>query len=250
MINFVKLSRIFIILSILMGLTISSPAVDPRPPSGILDQAGLLSNATKTALSEQMRAALQDHHLELYVATYGLIRGETLTQRAVRLRDAWAQNPFAIVLVYDQSMGQMSFVGTRDLEKFVSAPELNGAFQRAAAVARNHMIKEKDAERRSRAEAVIASAVRYLIEDPILTQRMSLQVPWQFSRPMAALLTALVVLLVGAASLVWWLEKRLHQSKRRNLRCSHFPATHMPFRLEAPYSGGQGVSIGEESRGR
>ncbi len=99
MINFIKLSRIFIILNIFAPLTILALALEPRPESGVMDQANVLSEAVEMALAGQLRDAWEKHQLEVYVATYRLVKGETVAERAARLRNAWARNLYAIVLV-------------------------------------------------------------------------------------------------------------------------------------------------------
>lgn len=247
MINNGHLSRLFIILNIFEALAILGFAVDaPRPENGIFDQAKLLSEETEARLSQRLQTALRDHYLEVYVATYRIVKGETIAERAARLRNAWSRNPFAIVMVYDDSVGQMSLVGSRDLERFVSAQQLAGAFQRAAEVAKNFLQAEHQANRKARPEATIERALLAILDDPILTERMSLPERFQFTRPMAILLGVFIVLALVAAFVVVWLEARQARIRELESRCSYFPTTHMPSRLGAPYSGGQGISIGEE----
>ncbi len=245
MISSGNMSRIFIILNILLTLINTGIAQEPRPASGILDEAGLFSDPGKAELAEILRRGLEDHALELYVATYRLVKGETIAERATGLRNAWAQSPFAVVLVYDESVDQISLVGTRDLVDFVSATQLGAVFQRAAAVANRHLAEEKAAGQRRDPAAMITRTVAALLSDHVLTERMSLPEPLRFSRPMVALLAAFILLASAAASLAWWFESRLHQNRRSQTRCSYFPTTQMPLRLGAPYSGGKGATIGE-----
>ncbi|MFT4639722.1 MAG: hypothetical protein ACI8T1_003047 [Verrucomicrobiales bacterium] len=245
---FLHMSRLFIILNILRILLLETSALEPlgeRPPTGILDDAGLLSEEQETLLATKLRTSFNEHHLEVYIAAYQLVKGENIAERATRLRYAWARDPFAIVLVYDETIGQMSFVGTRDLEKFVSAQQLSEAFQRATAVAKQYLAEKNKADSKPVPGEMILRTTSALLADPILTERMTLSKPFHFTASMAKLLVLFVLAALAAAACVVWLEKRAAASKKTNQRCSYFPSTHMPIRLGAPYSGGKGVSFGD-----
>jgi hypothetical protein len=211
----------------------------------MLDAAKLLPEPVEQALAHDLRHALEAYRLEVYVATFRLMKGETLTECAIRLRNAWSQNPHAIVIVYDDSVGQMSMVGSRDLEQFVSAQVLSEAFQRAAQSAQRYLVAEQADRRRPRPQDTLPLAVRALLQDPILKGRMTLPEPFRFTRPMVTLLVGFALLALMAAAGVVWMERRLARQKREQARCASFPTTHMPQRLGAPYSGGHGVTLGE-----
>lgn len=226
----------------------SALALEPlaqRPPDGVHDEADLFSSTEKATLAAELRNALDSQQLEIYVATYRLVKGENMAERAARLRNVWARNPFAIVLVYDETLGQMSFVGSRDLERFVDKQQLAGAFQRAAVSAKKYLGEQRAAGEKAVPATMIHRTVRALVRDPVLIDRMTLPSSWTFTKPMAVLLAAFVLLMVGAGFLVWRLEQRLDRSKTLGKRTDTFPVTHMPLRLGALYSGGKGVTLGE-----
>lgn len=246
MISFGYLSRIFVILNILLTLVNTALAeISVRPDDAIFDEARVFSDEARTALSSDLQHALGEHELEVYVATFRLVKGESIAQRAARLRNAWAQSPYAVVLVYDESVDQISLVGSRDLAEFVSHSQLGAVFQRAAASANHYLTQEAQARRKPDPAVMISRAVHSLLGDPVLTDRMTLSEPFRFTRSMGILLVILLLFLCLAGLIVGWLEGRLQASKRSRTRCSYFPTTHMPLRLGAPYSGGQGATFGE-----
>ena len=245
---FLRLSRIFRVISILGILTISGFGEDTlpsRPASGLYDGAGLFSPEEASVLAAELQAALENHHLEAYVATFQLVKGESMAERAARLRNVWARNPFAMVIVYDETLGQMSFVGSRDLEQFVDQQQLSGAFQRAASVARLYLSEMREKDEKPRPAAMIARTTKALLHDAVLNERMTLPAPWTFTKSMAGLLAIFMVTIAGAGLLVFKLESRLRQSKEASRRTDHFPITHMRLRLGGAYSGGKGVTLGE-----
>ena len=242
------MSRLFIFLNIIGLLLSPCFALEPvpsRPPTGIYDEADLFTAEEEASLALELRHALEKHFLEVYVATYQLVKGENMAERAARLRNGWARNPFALVLVYDETLGQMSFVGSRDLERFVDKQQLAGAFQRAAETARKYLAEQSEADEKPEPSAMIRRSVNALVRDPVLIERMTLPESQKFTKPMFILMGLFVVLMISAGALVWWLEKRLDRSKELSKRTDHFPVTHMPLRLGAIYSGGKGVTIGE-----
>lgn len=243
-----KMSRLFIFINIFGLLLTPCVALEPvpsRPPTGIYDEADLFTAEEEASLAAELRRALEQHYLEVYVATYQLVKGENMAERAARLRNGWARNPFALVLVFDETLGQMSFVGSRDLEKFVAKQQLAGAFQRAAETARKYLAEQAEAKQKPVPSAMIRRSVNALVRDPVLIERMTLPESQTFTKPMLALMFLFVLLMTGAGALVWWLEKRLSHSQERSKRTDHFPVTHMPLRLGAVYSGGKSATIGE-----
>ncbi len=243
-----KLCRLFIFINIFASLLSYSFAVGPvpsRPPNGIYDEADLFTLEEEVSLAAELRQALESHFLEVYVATYQLVKGENMAERAARLRNTWARNPFALVLVYDETLGQMSFVGSRDLELFVDKQQLSGAFQRAAETARKYLAEQAAAKEKPVPSAMIRRTVNALVRDPVLIERMTLPESQTFTKPVLALMALFLLLMSGAGAFVWWLEKRLVRSKEMSQRTDHFPVIHMPQRLGANYSGGKSVTIGE-----
>ncbi len=122
-------------------------------------------------------------------------------------------------------------MGTRDLERFVSAQQLTGVFQRSAASARRYLASETAARREPRPQDTIPLTVKALLRDPVLTERMSLSEPLRFTRPMVVLLVFFALLAVAAGLVVVWMERRQALAKRVAERRAQFPTAHVPLRL-------------------
>ena len=122
-------------------------------------------------LTTMMRDAFEEHNLECYVVTYDLVRGETGAERAARIRNTWARTPFAIALVFDASVYEISLVGTRDLENFVSRRQLEGVFQRAGSAAVTYVKESKANGGRPEEQLLILKAMERLLTDPVLAHR-------------------------------------------------------------------------------
>ena len=241
----VVVSILFTISGIFATQSINAADMDlgPRPHSGIYDQADVFSDQQEAALAERLRVALETNYLEVYIATYRIVKGETIAERAARLRNAWTRNPFGMVVIFDDSVSKMSFVGSKDLELFVSSQQLRAAFQRAGIRARRYLDKQRLAGNKPASDVLLLEAIDGLLNDPVLTERMTQPEPFRFTGAMLKLLLFLIVLVAAAGMLVVIGEKRFAKAKTLNERVSHFPRTHMPIRLGAIYSGGVGATL-------
>ena len=92
---------------------------------------------------------------------------------------------------------------------------------------------------------MLAHTLNALLNDPVLTSRMTMPQEWKFTRPMFWLLLPFIGLILAFAAVAFWFEKHQRQSRSVAQRTAAFPTTHMPLRLGAPYSGGKGASLGE-----
>ena len=85
-----NVSRLFIFINIFASLLTSCFALEPvpsRPPTGIYDEADLFTLEEEASLAVELRQALESHLLEVYIATYQLVKGENMSERAARLRN-------------------------------------------------------------------------------------------------------------------------------------------------------------------
>ena len=95
--NTSKMFRLFIFLNTLCLTPCPCFALEElpsRPTSGIYDEADLFASEEEVSLAVELRHALENHLLEVYVVTYQLVKGENMAERGARLRNRWARNPF------------------------------------------------------------------------------------------------------------------------------------------------------------
>ncbi len=237
------MTALVVLLAAQITVKATSVELGSRPPTGIQDNASVFDADSMAELTGMLRNALEDHYLECYVVTYDLIRGETGAERAARIRNTWARNPFAIALVFDASVYEISLVGTRDLENFVSRRQLEGVFQRAGAAAVTYVKGSKAKGERPQEQQLILHAMKRLLTDPVLAHRPTIPESNKFSGAMYVLLGVFALLALIGGGLAFYFEKRLAKSRARHQRITHFPPTHMPTRLGGLYSGGISASL-------
>ncbi|MEZ5326088.1 MAG: hypothetical protein R3F19_13640 [Verrucomicrobiales bacterium] len=89
-----------------------SAELDPLPPapeSQILDDGRVFSHAPGelAQLAKYLKELKQNSGIEIFVAMYGFLDGETVEERANRLREAWANRNTGVVVVYESGGGDV-----------------------------------------------------------------------------------------------------------------------------------------------
>ena len=91
------------------------PPVPARPVSHILDESGMLPEATRQSLSARLLSCQTRTGLGVYLAVHTYLLDETADTRARRAHAAWLEGQGAgIVVIHDRSTGRVNFAGSDD----------------------------------------------------------------------------------------------------------------------------------------
>jgi hypothetical protein len=206
----------------------------PRPDSHILDTGRVFAFQTKRydSLSKKLITASENEGLEIYVAIYSFLIGESIDERAVRLRKEWLADRFGVVIVYDTSTDHLTLAATEDYQNFLPQVELMHLFGQAANSAREY----KDAS--GRIAAVVDTMLTQL---PSRLQKSPARQPL-FDRQTIHFgigLLGTLLALSAAGAMLLRLQRRADSTTSQFY---YFPRVHVQPRFGAPNGGG---AIGE-----
>ena len=202
--------------------------VPPAPADGLYDDSSVF-DATQRATAVRAVAQARAAGINLHVAIYRFMLGETIEQRAERLKAAWCPDQDGLLVVADTSTNQCTYLSDGSDTEWLSTTELHRIFTEASTIA-------------AATEGTTSDKILVVIENLALRAAMaqhraltrhqiSPQVWWIVSG-MAA--TSLCFLLI--ASSVRWIIKRSRQSA--SPVPSYFPTVQVAERFGAPFGGG------------
>lgn len=119
-----------------MTLTVRAdgPPVPPVPADGLYDDASVLSDAQRAAAVKAVANA-RAAGVDLHVALYSYIVGETIERRAERLKEVWCPEGSGLLVVADTSTNQCTYLSHVADTEWLSTSELQRIFTEASAVA-------------------------------------------------------------------------------------------------------------------
>ncbi len=209
---------------------ISGPLKDfsSAPPDSILDDARIFDDAGRADMVSVLRAAKKEHGYEFYIAAFTYVAGETVEERAVRLRDAWVRTPRGIVIVYERGSQKMTMCSHEAYYDFLAKPELAEVFEAAYTAA---AIYEDPAKRLYHAtDALVfhlAETLRPLEQDRQL-----------FNEGMLKLLGAFFITIALLGLIGFGMFRLQRWSDRRRSIQFRFPEVVVGKRLGAAFGGG------------
>jgi uncharacterized membrane protein YgcG len=207
--------------------------VEELPASLILDKARLFNERENAQLSARLKKFKAAHKISIYVAAYSVLIGETIDERAKRLKEKWLADERGIVLAYQRGTEKMSFSSTADPENYVSRSELEQIFAEAYGQA---AVQDRGSNR------VIAACNRLMSDLPasILAQDGNNAMSSSETRKFVTWsLAALVLLTVGGMFAFHFLRR----SQLRVTKTYSFPMLKVPERFGAAYCGGHQAEI-------
>ena len=213
----------------LPGSMFTRDPIEAAPPDFVLDKARLFSEAERSQLSARLQAFRSAHDgVTVYVVAYSVLIGESIHERAVRLKDAWLADQRGVVLAYQRGTERMTFSSTADPENYVRRSELEHLFANAYARA---------AEQSRGSSRVIAAAEQLIADLPgaIETQRESNVATKSETNSFVAWALAGLSLLTIAGMFVFHF---LRQGQVVVTTSYKLPTIRVAERLGAGYSGG------------
>jgi len=119
---------------IVAGARAAGPPGPPAPADGVHDDAAVLSGPQRTAAVRAVADA-RAAGVSMYVALYRSITGETIEERAERLKAAWCPEEAGLLVVADTGTNQCTYLSHVAETGRLSAPALQRIFSEASAAA-------------------------------------------------------------------------------------------------------------------
>ena len=215
---------------ILAGARALGAPVPPPPADGLYDDSSVL-NETQRASAVRAVATAREAGVNLYVALYSFIVGETIEQRAERLKAAWCPDGAGLLVVADTSTNQCTYLSHVADTEWLSTTELQRIFTESSAVAaaaegtsadKVVMVMENLAPRLSAAMAQHRELTKHRIHP---------RVWWIFGG---------VTLAMGALLALTAAARALHRRHRRATAPEprYFPTVVVDERFGGPFGGG------------
>lgn len=208
----------------------------PPPPTQLLDDGRIFAEAAEDLeeLVRYLRNLKEEGGIEIFVALYGFLSGETVEERAHRLREAWAHHDRkGVVVVYERGGGGLSFVATDDMDDLLTRHDVDVIMRRAGVAAQG----ETGARAQVRAavftlgDALVDKVDRRRRADDLLGRKRMLV----FASTLACIV---LVTLLGVVLSRW-----MRRADRRASEFYYFPAARVSTRYGAPFSGGVGAGM-------
>lgn len=204
--------------------------VPPAPADGVYDDSSVFTEAQRVSAVRAVAMA-RDSGVNLYVAVYSFIVGETIEQRAERLKEAWCPDGAGLLVVADTSTHQCTYLSHVAETEWLSTTDLQRIFTEASAVAaaaegtsndKVLVVIENLAPRLSEAMAKHEQLTRHLISPRV----------WWIFGGVAIAAFALLTL----AAVARWLYRRHRSALAPNPR--YFPTVAVGERFGGPFGGG------------
>lgn len=213
------------------------------PEDGILDEAGLLSEAQRDRIREPIAKARARDGIDLYVVTYRVTPGISVEDFATGIKDSWArENDKVIVLIYDRLQHTMTFAASAGTGQIWTETDLQAGFRRTIM---RSLASVEDSSDLAKAGELVATAAELLVGDSILGAAVLDPRPRRWGPGFEWLLASLVIgggMVAGVAALFGSRQARTVARKRRR---TVFPRVEVEARLGAKHSGGVHGSLGE-----
>ena len=205
------------------------------PASQILDEAGIFSYVPDKAIElekflKQLRAS---HEIEIFVATFGFIEGETIEQRAYRLREVWADDQRGVIIAFESGDSGLSFVANDQLDKTLDRTDIDMILHQAGMEAQRHegAHNQVTAAAFTLGRSLIAQLDRSKEAAAIHKKKQTLLIG-------SMLAAILLLVLIGSV-----INRFIRRCDKRSAEFYYFPSARVGTRFGAPFSGGSSAEI-------
>lgn len=211
------------------------PPLPPAPENQILDDGHIFAHAPgeQAKLAKFLKDLNDNHGIQIFVAMYGFLDGETVEERANRLRTAWANHNTGVVVVYESGGEGLSFVATDEIDAMLTRHDINIILQRAGTAAQ----KEKGAE--NQIQAAVHTLANSLVSKLDRRRRANELTAQKRVLVVSSTLACIVLFTLIGMMIARWINK----SDRRAKEFYYFPNARVGTRFGATFSGGTGAEI-------
>jgi len=229
-----RMTRRALLAAVALLLTVHAhgdgPRLPPPPTDGLYDDSSVLTEAQRATASRAVADA-RAAGVDLYIALYRFIVGETIEERAERLKDAWCPDGASLIVVADTSTEQCTYLSHVTDTEWLSTTELQRIFTESSTIA-------------VESEGTSAEKILLIIENlsPRLVEAMGRHHSLTRHRvsPRAwvvfAGVTGISMALAAIAAATWRIVRRRRQSAVTIPR--YFPTVIVGERFGGPFGGG------------
>jgi hypothetical protein len=208
------------------------PRVPAAPADGLHDDASVLDPAQRAAAAQSVAEA-RSAGVDLYVAVYSVLIGETIEQRAERLKAAWCPDGNGLIVVADTASNQCTYLSHVDEAEWISTAELQRIFADSGAAAATLAPDAPSAEKILAVIGTLGPRLRdaMLKHRELTRHRVSPSAWWVFG---GVTVSVFAFLALGALAIRWF----RHRQRATTLTPLYFPTVAVGERFGAPFGGG------------
>ena len=217
------------------------------PESRVLDQGRIFTDEEEAELSTELKAFSEKTGIDLYVAGYSFLLGETIDDRITRLVNAWDNDDDreTVVLLYTRSNESLAGAGSPSITQRLSTMKFNECINAGLVAAKEingapNGSDPDDAGRILAATTALTGAIEYELERQTFLDRLH--------RRGFLLWGAVVIGTICIGSGLWLLILKHFENRRRVQRqFYYFPTLPVGERLGAPFGGGNAYVLNSKT---
>ncbi len=217
---------------------VAAASLPPAPDSRVLDQGRIFTDEEEIALGSEIKAFAEKNDIDLYVAGYSFLLGETIDDRITRLVNAWDKDEGreTVVLLYTRANESLAVAGSPSISQRLSTMEFSECIN-AGTIAAKKIGDAPDgsgpdhAGRIRAATTALTGAIDYKLARQTFIDRLH--------RRGFLLWGAVVIGAICIGSGLWLLILKHFENRRREEKqFYYFPTLPVGERLGAPFGGG------------
>jgi hypothetical protein len=207
--------------------------VPPRPSDGIFDDARMFTDEQRRAAARAIADGRNDG-VSIFVAAFTFVVGETIEQRAERLKEAWCGDQIGLVVVVDASTSQCTYLSHLAERDWLPSDELRRIFADATAAS---VSKPTPGERLLGVVEELVPRIRAALAEHRARGRNPASLREWFV--FAGVVAACGLLLAGA----WVLRRVGRRLRRARPAPAVFPTVAVEPRFGGVFAGGVGAEV-------
>jgi hypothetical protein len=218
----------------------------PAPADFVYDGTRVLGEEERASLVSALSRFRLERGIAVYVAVFGYLLGESIDERATRLKEEWTGGAPGVVVIYVRGSEQLTFATTEGMESSLSRDDMVEIFSRAAVAARGD-----PGDGRSHAGRVTVASEQLLAElgkrlDEAETTRRA------FRKRLAVMAAGFMAVLAGLVAGGVWAGRWWGRVSSRGEGIYYFPRVQVPPRFGAGSGGGvmADAQVGARRRSR
>ena len=205
----------------------------PNRPLSLSIKRDSFNEREAEQLSAQLTEFAAQNKAPLYIAAYSAVSGETIEERANRLKAEWLDGGPGIVIAYERGTERLSFAADADDQNFLARFDLQNLFEAGYTAAARF-------DRGSSRLIAAAEVVMRELPPALEYQRLSVGESNTATRQFVGWSLAALGLVAAIGMLAFSFLRRVQSREDKSYE---FPLIKVAERYGAPYSGGHQAEI-------